>query len=159
MLDQLTFYFEMSHEVKFRLITCDITETVLRKCSVKKVFFKISQSSSENACARVPFSIKLQVEASNFTKKETLAKVFSCGFCETFKNTFFIERLRWLLLTLLIQLYPSTLCYLAYFSFNGRQAKLFQIIHYPIYPQTFIRYFFRKLRSWSRAIKHSVSFQ
>ena len=159
MLDQLTFYFE---DDSWSQVSCDYLwhyRNSLTEVFCKKVFFKISQSSSENACARVPFSIKLQVEACNFTKKESLAKVFSCGFCETFKNTFFIERLRWLLLTLLIQLYPSTLCYLAYFSFNGRQAKLFQIIHYPIYPQTFIRYFFRKLRSWSRAIKHSVSFQ
>ena len=29
----------------------------------------------------------------NFIKKETLAQVFSCEFCETSKNTFFTERL------------------------------------------------------------------
>ena len=28
-------------------------------------------------------------EACNFIKKETLALVFSCEFCEIFKNTFF----------------------------------------------------------------------
>ena len=27
-------------------------------------------------------------EACNFIKKETLARMFSCGFCEIFKNTF-----------------------------------------------------------------------
>ena len=32
-------------------------------------------------------------EACIFIKKETLAKVFSCEFCETFKNTFFTEQL------------------------------------------------------------------
>ena len=31
----------------------------------------------------------LRPEASNFIKKETLAQVFSCEFCETSKNTFF----------------------------------------------------------------------
>ena len=31
-------------------------------------------------------------------KKETLAQVFSCNFCEIFKNTFFTEHLWWLLL-------------------------------------------------------------
>ena len=31
-------------------------------------------------------------------KKETLAQVFSCKFCEVFKSTFFIEYLWWLLL-------------------------------------------------------------
>ena len=32
--------------------------------------------------------------ACNFTKKETLAQVFSCEFCEILKNTFFTELLR-----------------------------------------------------------------
>ena len=31
-------------------------------------------------------------------KKETLAQVFSCEFCEISKNTFFAEHLQWLLL-------------------------------------------------------------
>ena len=39
-------------------------------------------------------------QLSNFIKKETLAQVLSCEFCEFFKNTFFIEHLRWLLLNL-----------------------------------------------------------
>ena len=34
------------------------------------------------------------VEACNFIKKETLAQVFSCKFCEISKNTFFTEHLR-----------------------------------------------------------------
>ena len=42
--------------------------------SVKKVFLKISQNS-QGAC--------------NFIKKKTPAQVFSCKFCEMFKNTFF----------------------------------------------------------------------
>ena len=33
------------------------------------------------------FLIKLR--ACNFIKKETLAQVFSCEFCEVYKNTFF----------------------------------------------------------------------
>ena len=32
-------------------------------------------------------------EACNFIKKDTLAQVFSCEFCEIFKNTFFTEHL------------------------------------------------------------------
>ena len=32
--------------------------------------------------------------ACNFIKKETLAQVFSCEFCEISKNIFFIEHLR-----------------------------------------------------------------
>ena len=35
------------------------------------------------------FLIKLQAEACNFIKKETLAQLFSREFCEIFQNTFF----------------------------------------------------------------------
>ena len=37
--------------------------------------------------------MKLQASASIFIKKEILAQVFSCEFCETSKNTFFTEHL------------------------------------------------------------------
>ena len=39
-----------------------------------------------------------KVEACDFVKKETLAQVFACEFCEIFKKTFFMENLWWLLL-------------------------------------------------------------
>ena len=64
-----------------------ITEAVVQRYSVKKVFLEISQNSQENTCARVSFSIKLQA-VFNFIKKETLAQVFSCEFCEISKNIF-----------------------------------------------------------------------
>ena len=54
------------------------TKAVVRGCSVKKVFLEISQNSQENTCASVSFLMK----------KETLAQVFSCEFCEISKNTF-----------------------------------------------------------------------
>ena len=41
---------------------------------------------------------KAAAGACNFTKKETLAQVFSCRISEIFKNTFFTEHLQWLLL-------------------------------------------------------------
>ena len=59
------------------------TETVVRMCSVKKVFLKICRP-----------------QGCNFIKKETLSQMFSCEFCEVFKNIFFIEHLWWLLLAL-----------------------------------------------------------
>ena len=34
----------------------------------------------------------------NFIKKENMARVFPCEFCEISENTFYIEHLRWLLL-------------------------------------------------------------
>ena len=59
------------------------TETVSRRCSVKKVVWEVLQNSLENIRARV-----------SFIKKEKLALIFSCEFRETFKNTFFTEHLR-----------------------------------------------------------------
>ena len=64
------------------------TEAVVWRCSVKKMFLEILQNSQENTCAKVSFLIKLQVEAFNFIKKETLIQVFSCEFCEISKDSF-----------------------------------------------------------------------
>ena len=58
------------------------------------MFWEISQNSQENTCLRVSHLIKLQAEAYNFIKKETLAQVFSCEICEISKNTFLTEHLR-----------------------------------------------------------------
>ena len=55
---------------------------------LQKVFLKISQNSRKNTCARISFVIKLQAESCNFIKRETLTQVFSCEYCEIFKNTF-----------------------------------------------------------------------
>ena len=51
-------------------------QAVCWRCSIKIVFLEIAQNSQENTCA------------CNFIKKETLAQVFSCEFCEVFMNTF-----------------------------------------------------------------------
>ena len=54
----------------------------------KKGVLKDFTKFKGNTCTRV--FIK---KACNFSKKETLAQLFFCEFCETFKNTFFIEHL------------------------------------------------------------------
>ena len=64
------------------------SEAVAQRCSVKEVFLEILQNSQENTCARVFLLIKWQASACNFIKKENLAQVFSCEFCEISKNTF-----------------------------------------------------------------------
>ena len=71
-----------------------MNEAVARRCSVKKVILEIFANFIGNICARVSLLIKLQASTYNFIKKETLAQVFSCNFCETFKNIFFTEHLR-----------------------------------------------------------------
>ena len=50
-------------------------KAVVLRCSIERMFLEISKNSQENTCARVSFEI--------------LAQVFSCEFCEIFKNTFF----------------------------------------------------------------------
>ena len=46
-------------------------EAVAQTCSVKKMFLEILQNSQENTCAKV-----------FFIKKEALAQLLSCEFCE-----------------------------------------------------------------------------
>ena len=70
-----------------------MSEAVARRCSIEKIFLKISQNSQENTCAIVFFN-KVTGKASYLFKKEALAQVFSCEIREIFKNNFFIERLR-----------------------------------------------------------------
>ena len=63
-------------------------EAAIRGVLKRKFFLEISQNSQGNTCARVSSLIKLQGSACNFIKKETLAQVFSCEFCEIYKNRF-----------------------------------------------------------------------
>ena len=65
------------------------TEAVVQRCSLKKVFLEILLNSQENTFARVSILIKWLTSACKFIKKETLAQVPSCEFCEISKNTFF----------------------------------------------------------------------
>ena len=53
---------------------------VTRRCSVKKVFLKISQNSPAP-------------RPETFIQEDILAQVFSCEFCKIFKNTFFYKTL------------------------------------------------------------------
>ena len=57
------------------------------------MFLEISQNSLENTCARASILIKLQIEVCNFIKKETLAQVLFCEFCEISEIILFIEHL------------------------------------------------------------------
>ena len=53
------------------------------------MFLEISQNSQENTCASLFFNKVAGRQACNFVKKETLAQVFYCEFCEISKNDFF----------------------------------------------------------------------
>ena len=74
---------------KFTKINLKEIETSCRsthqRCSIKKRrFLETAQNSQENTCARVSFLVKFLI---SFFKKETLAQVFSCEFCEIFCRT------------------------------------------------------------------------
>ena len=71
-------------------------EAVARRCSVRKVFLKISQNSLENTCARVSFLVKLQ--ASGLFKKWLWHRHFSVNFAKFLETPFLTEYPRWLLL-------------------------------------------------------------
>ena len=55
-----------------------LSEAVVPRCSIKKLFLESSQNSKENTSVRVSFLIK-----------GLLAQILSCEFCEIFKNNFF----------------------------------------------------------------------
>ena len=61
-----------------------------QRCSIKKGLLKISQNSQEINCAKA----SVFVFCFNFIEKETLALMFSLGFCGIFKNAYFEEHLR-----------------------------------------------------------------
>ena len=86
-------FFSASQIISYNLIRFLFKEAATWGVPQKKVFLEISQNWQENTCAIVSFLIKLQAEACNFIKKETLAQVFSCQFCKISKNTFFLEHL------------------------------------------------------------------
>ena len=52
-------------------------------------------NSQENACARVSFLIKLQDQAWNIIKKETLAQVFPVNFAKCLRTVFITEQNIW----------------------------------------------------------------
>ena len=57
-----------------------------------ELFYRKSlQGSQENTCAKVSILIKIQASACKCIKKEALAQVLSCEFCDIFKNTFFLQ--------------------------------------------------------------------
>ena len=64
-----------------------------RWCFVKEdIHNNFAKFTGKHLCRSLCF--KKSLEVCNVIKKETLAQVFSCEFCEISKNTFFTEHLR-----------------------------------------------------------------
>ena len=64
-----------------------------QRCSMKKGVLKNFAKLTGKYLCQSLFFIKVAGAACNFIKKEILAQVFSCGFCEISKNTLFTEHL------------------------------------------------------------------
>ena len=80
-------------------------------CSVKKVFFEISQNSQENTCARVSFLIKLQAPPATLLKKRLWHSCFPVSFAKFLRTPFLTEHLRRLLLySYYITILEGSLC-------------------------------------------------
>ena len=66
-----------------------INRSSLPKVFCEKHVIRNFAKLTGNTCARASFLKKLHALACNFIKKETLAQVFSCEFCEISKNNTF----------------------------------------------------------------------
>ena len=80
---------DILHYLSSADLSKSFSEEVARRSFVKKVFLKISQNTQKTPVSESSSLIKLQAQACNFIKKETQAQVFSCEFCEIFKNSLF----------------------------------------------------------------------
>ena len=70
----------------FVLTTFPLSRSSLQRCSVTKGVLRNFAKFKGKHLRQSPFFNKAQ--ACNFTKKETLAQVFSCKFFKIAKNTF-----------------------------------------------------------------------
>ena len=84
----------MTHIIAVIVVIILASEAATGGVLEEEVFLKTLQNLQENTCARVSFLIKLQASRSGpLLKKETLALVFSCEFCQMSKSTFLTEDL------------------------------------------------------------------
>ena len=81
----LIFWFGVFAETHSALSSRTV-ETVVRSCSVKKAFLKISQNSQENTCDRVSFLIKERV--SFLSKKRLWHRCFPANFANFLRTPY-----------------------------------------------------------------------
>ena len=76
------------------MLSLSMQRSSQQRCSIiKRVLRNFAKFTRKHLCQSLFFN-KVADEACNFIKKETLAQVFSCEFCEIFENIFFTEHLR-----------------------------------------------------------------
>ena len=88
-------------------LTSEKIEAVVQRCSVKKLFLKISQNSQENTCARVFFSKVVGLRPAILLKMRLWNRCLPVNFAKFLRTPIFIEHLRWLLLKKIIHGYQN----------------------------------------------------
>ena len=107
-------------------------KAVVQRCSVKKVFLKVSQNSQENNCVRVSFLIELQAGPATLLKKRHWHRCFPVNFAKFLRTPLFIKQL-WSLLLVFLQmtLRPEEKYFLFYLEFNlDGQNEVFIVVEY-----------------------------
>ena len=72
--------------------------TSSRRCSVKKVFLKMSQNSRENTCWSLFFNKVADLKPATLLQRDSNTRCSSLNFAKFLETPFFKEYLRWLLL-------------------------------------------------------------
>ena len=84
------------HEIHLCFAKIKFSKHALHRSSRPEVFHKkvvvrnFAKFTGKNTCTNI-FLINWRPETCNFVKRETLAQVFSCEFCEISKNTSFYK--------------------------------------------------------------------
>ena len=94
--------FFTSYVAYYVILSCGETFKLTRKVKLseaavqmffKMLFLKISQYCQKNTCLGSLFKNVAGLKACIFIKKEIPTQVFSCKYCEIFKNNFFCRTL------------------------------------------------------------------
>ena len=95
------YFMKTYFEQHLRRLLLDYKEAVVRRCSVKKVFLKISQNSQELPVPESFFN-------ALFLKKRLWHRFFPVNYVKFLRTPFFTQHLRWLLLTIVVSTHISS---------------------------------------------------
>ena len=65
-----------------------LSRSIHQRCSIKKVFLRISQNSQENFCVKISFLVKLQAEPATLLKRILWHRCYAVNFAK-FLRTYF----------------------------------------------------------------------
>ena len=103
-----------------------LTETVVRRCSVKKLFLEISQNSQgKHLCQRLFFNKVAGLRLATLFKKSVRHRCFPVNFVKFLRTLFFTEHLRWLLICLELILILTLIKIKILYSEQNKESKNF----------------------------------